>query len=344
MKKYLLIAASALSLMACNKEQEVVNAPDTNNAQRAALKVEICGTSSLTKAEAQTADEASVNNLQVFVFNEDQIDVYGTVSDAKTITLDATTGARTIYAVVNAPDLKAVKTMSELKATLSKLTDNSRDNFVMVGSKQETLSAQSNVSIDVNRIAARVVIGKITRKMGTAGLAALAEDKFEFVRAYLADVVAEQKYDRTLSTYSQWMSSALDDSSIKTGNALIYHKPSAAVKIAQNASHTYNQYLYCYPNATTEDAAAARVTRLVIECKIDGAFYTFPVLLDMGVQSNKSYEIRELILTRLGNPSDGDDNIDDGEDEPIVSVEIPFGVEVKDWEVVLVGNEGTVTI
>lgn len=343
MKKYLLIAASALCLMACNKEQQDGFRSPDQNVQRASLMVEISGNAAHTKA-AQTADEAAVNSLQVFVFNEDQIDVYGSVNDAKSITLDATTGARSVWAVVNAPDLKAVKTLTELKAAVSKFTDNSPDSFVMVGHKDETLSPQSSVTVNVDRIASRVVVGKITRKFSVAGLASLPEEKFEFVRAYLADVTGEQKYDGSMNTYSSWISSALGDGSILKTSPMVYDAPAAAQKIAQNASFEYGRSLYCYPNATTEDSASAHVTRLVVECRIDGAFYTYPVLLSMGVQSNKSYEIRELILTRLGNPSNGDDRIDDGEDEPIVSVEIPFGVEVNDWDVVLVGDSGTVTI
>ena len=52
----------------------------------------------------------------------------------------------------------------------------------------------------------------------------------------------------------------------------------------------------------------------------------------------------ELVITRLGNPSNGDDVIDPGEDDPIVSEEIPFTVVVNDWEQVLLGTDGTVTI
>ena len=63
------------------------------------------------------------------------------------------------------------------------------------------------------------------------------------------------------------------------------------------------------------------------------------------LESNKSYEISNLILTRLGNQSDGDDTIKDGETDKIESFEIPFGITVKGWETVLLGNEeGVVTI
>lgn len=346
MKKYLSFAAALLTLAACNKAQADINAPAVpaeDRAQAARLCVNIAGTPG-TKADIQTADEAKVNSLQVFVFNEDQIDVYGSVANAKSITLDATTGDRTVWAVVNAPDLSAVKTMSELKASVSQFTRNTSSNFVMVGSTAATLTAQSDISIAVDRIAARVVLGKVTRAFNAAGLAALPADKFEIVRVYMCDVVADQKYDLTKTAYDAWLSSSLKDGAIATANNLLYNKPAQAPTLAQSASHEYNQSLYVYPNGTVEDTQNARITRLVLECKINGAFYTYPVLLGMGIQNNKSYEIRELVLTRLGNPSNGDDKIDAGENDPIESVNIPFGIEVNDWDVVLVGDEGTITI
>ena len=341
MRKYLILAAACMALAACNKDVTPdVRIPDASS--RAALRVSIAGTPG-TKA-AQTADEAAVNSLQVFVFNEDQIDVYGAVSDAKTMTLDATTGERTVWAVVNAPDLKAVKTMSELKAALSQFTDNASDSFVMTGSKAVTLTAQSNVTVEVDRIAARIVIGKVTRKLGADGLASLPADKFQVVRAYVADVVADQNYGGTKSAYDSWINSSLGDGSILTSNALVYDEPAASQSIAQEGSYEYGHSFYTYPNATVEDGASARMTRLVLECLVDGSHYTYPIVLPSGVQSNKSYEIKELVITRLGNPSDGDDDIDPGEDDPITSVEIPFGISVNDWAVVLLGDEGTVTI
>lgn len=341
MRKYLIIAAAAcMSLAACNKDVTPdVRIPEPSS--RASLHVSIAG-SPATKA-TQTADEAAVNSLQVFVFNGDQIDVYGAVSNATAMTLDATTGERTVWAVVNAPDLKSITSMSELKAAVSQFTDNASDSFVMAGSKSETLSASSDVTVQVDRIAARVIIGKITRKFSADGLASLPADKFQIVRAYMADVAGKQNYGGTMTSYDNWISSSLGDGAILTSNALVYDKLSAAQSIAQDGSYEYSKSLYAYPNATEEDGASARQTRIVLECLIDGSHYTYPVIIP-GILSNKSYEIRELVITRLGNPSDGDDDIEPGEDDPITSVEIPFGISVNDWSVVLLGEDGTVTI
>jgi len=347
MRKNLLFitaAAGLMALAACNREEAPASAPEAlPSLEKASLTVRLEG-SSLTKAGSQSAEEAKVNSLQVFVFNADNIDVYGKVSDASTLTLDATVGERTVWALVNAPDLGSVTSMAALKAAVSSFSDNAADSFVMSGSQAVTLTASSSVTVPVSRIASRVVIGKITRKLGAAGLAALPEGDFTVVRAYLQDVPGEQRYDRSLTAFSSWMASSLGDGKIASSSPLLCQAPSGTATIAQSGSYEWGAALYCYPNPATEDSAAAKVTRLILECSVGGDLYTYPILLDGGVASNRSYEIKELVITRLGNPSDGDDDIDSGEDQPVTSVDIPFGVSVSDWEVVLLGDNGTVSI
>ncbi len=346
-KKLLFITAAAglLALAACTREELRTSFwYEEPSPEKVSLTVRIEGGPSHTKAEIQSAEEAKVNTLQVFVFNGDNIDVYGKASDALSLTLDATVGERTVWALANAPDLGSVTSLAALKAEVSAFSDNAAGAFVMSGGEVVTLTASSSVTVPVSRIAARVVIRKITRKLSAAGLAALPEGDFSLVRAYLLDVPAEQRYDRTLTSFSAWASSSLGDGRIVTSNVLLCQAPTGTATIAQGGSYEWGTALYCYPNPTTEDGSAAKVTRLVLECSIDGSLYTYPVLLDGGVVSNRSYEIKELVITRLGNPSDGDDDIDPGEDQPVTSVDIPFGVSVSDWEVVLLGEGGTVSI
>lgn len=61
------------------------------------------GTVDLTLTELQTADEKRIHNLQVFVFNGDAVDGYGSVDNNSTIQLDCTAGSRDVYCLVNAP-------------------------------------------------------------------------------------------------------------------------------------------------------------------------------------------------------------------------------------------------
>lgn len=345
MKKSLFIlAATVVALCACNKETK------TADFQGTPCKLSVAVSGNITKADtiADTEDEAAVNSLQVFIFRNDELDAYGAVANATSIDISATTGERTIFAVVNAPDLSAISKLSTLQATVSALTDNSLTSYVMVGNKTQTLILDNSVTINVDRIAARIKVDKVTRNFTAE---ALADATFEIVRFYETNVVGNDTYGLTAPSTLVWYT--LPGTAIQTGMPLLYNKLATAAALAQNEAYETPVALYCYPNATAADdyeynegvfvQANAGITRFVMEAKINGDFYTYPIQI-AGIENNKSYEIRNLVITRLGNPSDGDDDNDPGEDDPIQSGDITFSVEVNDWGLVLLGTEGTVTI
>ncbi|MGM9790846.1 MAG: hypothetical protein ACI3Y4_00410 [Candidatus Cryptobacteroides sp.] len=339
MNKFLFALTAGLVVMAsCNKQE---NAPQQIvKGEKAVLNVTISGG---PQAKAASFDENKVDSLQVFVFSGNELDAYGSAK-AMTLTLNATTGQRTVYALVNAPDLSGIVKKDELLAGISTLSDNAPGSFVMIGSDDCTLSSSSNITIEVSRLAARLMLHKITRNLSSDGLAALGAEKFELVRIYAADVVCNTNYAGNMAAPYIWKNSTLADSSIDTSDEFLLRTLSPSAAIAQGASYEEDMCVYVYPNPTLEDSGSAHCTRLVVECKIDGQFYTYPVVIPK-VESNKSYEINNLILTRLGNQSDGDNNIDEGETDRIESFEIPFGITVKGWDTVLLGNaEGVVTI
>jgi hypothetical protein len=109
-------------------------------------------------------------------------------------TLSCTAGEREVYALVNAPDYSSVPGKAALLAKVSELSANSLTNFEMVGSKSVTLPQASSVSVDVNRIAARVVIKQITRKFSSAALQAL---DFSVDAIYLINVAGNTSNDLT---------------------------------------------------------------------------------------------------------------------------------------------------
>lgn len=342
MKNRLTICAVALAAVcACSKQADALQ-PEGSGA-KASLNVSVKGSS--TKAAAETiGDEAKVGSLQVFVFKGDNLDVYGQASGTTSMTLSATVGARTVYAVLNGPDLSGVVSKSALEAAVSRLSDNAADNFVMVGSQDVTLSKTSNVSVSVDRIAARLRIKKITRKFSSAGLASLDASKFEITRVYVADAVTDNNYAVSKTSGFTWNNSTLGGSAISTSDAFLYKAPASPVTLAQNASSSEEYVFYVYPNPATEESASALFTRMIVECRIDGEYYTYPVIVEGGVQKNRSYEVNELIITRYGNPSNGDNTVDPGEDDKIESFDIPFGITINEWTLVLLGDAGTITI
>ena len=317
MKKSIFAFAAALAaLVACNKNDVAPMQPQNQESLvPCELTVGICG--AMTKATAVSADnEAKVNNLQVFVFRGDDLDAYASVDNAQELTLSCTAGDRVVYALVNAPDYSAVPGKAALLAKVSELSANSLTNFEMVGSKSVTLPQSEKVSIDVNRIASRVVLKKITRSFTSEALQAL---NFKVDAIYLINVAGNTSYDLSAAP-AKWYNVAENKDELAS---LLYDAPASLITNGQSYStaHTF----YAYPNDL-----ATNTTRLVIETTLGETKYYYPINLPE-MAANKSYEIEEVKITRPGS---------DNPDEPVSFADATFSINVIDWTVVPV-TEGT---
>ena len=317
MKKSIFAFAAALAaLVACNKNDVAPMQPQNQESLvPCELTVGICG--SMTRATAVTKEnEAKVNNLQVFVFRGDDLDAYASVDNAQELTLSCTAGDRVVYALVNAPDYSAVPGKAALLAKVSELSANSLSNFEMVGSKSVTLPQSEKVSIDVNRIASRVVLKKITRNFTSEALQAL---NFKVDAIYLINVAGNTSYDLSAAP-AKWYNVAENKDELAS---LLYDAPASLITNGQSYStaHTF----YAYPNDL-----ATNTTRLVIETTLGETKYYYPINLPE-MAANKSYEIEEVKITRPGS---------DNPDEPVSFADATFSINVIDWTVVPV-TEGT---
>ena len=317
MKKSIFAFAAALAaLVACNKNDVAPMQPQNQETlEPCELTVGICG--AMTRATAVTADnEAKVNNLQVFVFRGDDLDAYASVDNAQELTLSCTAGERVVYALVNAPDYSDVPGKAALLAKVSELSANSLSNFEMVGSKSVTLPQSEKVSIDVNRIASRVVLKKITRNFTSEALQAL---NFKVDAIYLINVAGNTSYDLSAAP-AKWYNVAENKNELAS---LLYDAPASLITNGQSYStaHTF----YAYPNDL-----ATNTTRLVIETTLGETKYYYPINLPE-MAANKSYEIEEVKITRPGS---------DNPDEPVSFADATFSINVIDWTVVPV-TEGT---
>ena len=318
MKKSIFAFAAALAaLVACTKNEATPMMPQNQleTLEPCELTVGICG--AMTKATAVTTEnEAKVNNLQIFVFRGDDLDAYASVDNAKELTLSCTAGEREVYALVNAPDYSAVPGKAALLAKVSELRANSLTNFEMVGSKSVTLPQASTVSIDVNRIASRVVLKKITRNFTSAALQSL---DFTIDAIYLINVAGNTSYDLTKAP-AAWYNVAKNNTELAS---LLYDAPASAV--ANGQSYTPVHTFYGYPNDLS-----VNTTRLVIETTLGTTKYYYPINLP-AMESNKSYEIEEVTITR---PGSDDPNV------PVSFADASFSINVIDWTVVPI-TEGT---
>ena len=347
MKKLILFLSAALligSLASC-KKQDTFDAPraQQQSATKVALSVGIKSTA--TKAtEDGTAAENTVSNIQVFVFKANgSAFVYEASAKADATSLDmiVTSGDKTVLVLVNeADDLTAMTDYHAILAVANSLKDNGASNFMMVGSTTYTVTETNHsIVVPVNRVAARFKIKKVTNE--------LRNDKDKNVkvrRAYLSNVPVANNYTLTLAASNFYATTGinenldLDDSPVAAGaektavNGFIY-KSIASDIVAADASYSTEIVLYGYPND-----GATKKTLLVLEMEVDGKYYTYPVEIPV-IAANNSYEISEFVLRSLGNSSDGDDDIDEGnENDPITNITASFSVEVLPWTVNAIAN------
>lgn len=346
MKKFYSVFAMALALVAvgCNKGADV-QSPVAEQSEPIRIVVGV-ESGSATKATGVVSNsestEAKVNSLQVLVFSGDYLDGYGRSSNSKLATVSCTAGRREIYAVVNAPDLSNISSKTAFLATVSNLESNI-SNFQMIGSKlEENLSDGGNVTIYVDRLAARVVLKAIKNQVDGVS-------NFRIVSVYLTNVVGDIDYGMSDSyTPAVWYNKRGYQSSNNLGE-FTYDNVGAAIAYGDTNSSAH--FFYSYPNrfgSAVGGPFTPRAARLVVKVNIDGTVYDYPILLP-SLAANNSYEINLLTITRLGNPDDGvepgDDRPNDrDEEDPIEGLEKNFEIVVNPWNVVLVNGDGNVTI
>ena len=329
MKHQILILLGSVlvaSAMSCNKN----DSPAARTAEKIRIVVDVegsgtPGTRVTGVTSNSTSTEAKVNSLQIFVFNGEQLDGYGSSSGSLTATASCTAGTRDIWAVVNAPALTSVSSKSQLLATVSNLAAEI-SNFQMIGSKSETLQKDGNVKITVDRLAARVVLKGIKNALTNAAQAA----SFKVLSVYLTNVAGDVDFGHSSSyTVSKWYNRRGYQSANNLGN---FTYDSVNKTIASGATDSQAHA------AAVGGPWSPRAARLVIKAEIAGVVYDYPITLP-ALESNKSYEISLVTITRLGNPDDGNepDNDDDiDEEKPVVGFDQGFEITVNPWTVVTI--------
>ena len=284
-----------------------------------------------TKASSALSD-ADVSSLAVYVFEADgKIDTHGSASSNSVALKCFPAAGKQVYAIVNKTVSGEVKTIADLKALTSDLSETSTKNFVMAGTKTGVnLTTGGSVTVDVYRIGAKVSIGAIKNNLQEPYYQTLP---FVVKGIYLINVStgAFPLFGDSF-TPSSWANKCKWVSDSKY-NALAYE--SANLSVAYGASTSGTHWLYCYPNPVTVDHegstwnSAGAKTRLVIETTIGGETYYYPITLD-GVSRNCHYSISGLEITRRGSK---DPNT------PVTTEQVSFSVKVQPWTTVDMGQQ-----
>lgn len=301
-KKICVAAFAALALTGCNENGAELQ--DVPSGEKIQLTVNVPEGS--TKVTGTPAD-AKVNDVQVFVF--DRYGVYETSSRASgsSLSLTCTSGEKQIMALVNAPQETGVSEISELRSRISELKDCTAESIVMSGEITKTLTASSSITMQVERIAARVAISRIKLDFEQEQHRQLP---FSVKAIYLINVAGDRVYLGS-GTPSVWFNKAKYIA--QTSPDFLYDAVTAG-DIANGSTYSKEHFFYCYPNVT------ATKTRLVVETEIGGHTYYYPLTLDE-VEANTAYTF-DLTITRLGS---------DSPDVPVEDGSVKFIVTVKDW-------------
>lgn len=356
MKKFLLFSAAfAAAVLTVGCKKDAGKEAQSEPLVPASFKVQILGTG--TKATGQVmnsaAGDAKVNSLQVYVFRGNELEDYKNAGAAMEATLAATSGERTVVALVNAPELTSVATIAELKASVTSLSDNALDGFVMTGEVTQEVVDGAVVPVTVKRLVSRVSVNKIS----TA---------FKYMRAdwvvgvkgiYLINVSSKNNYGLTADLANApadaWANKlAHEDAGL---DALLYDELTG-VNVSNGNPYIAEHAFFPYPNSVSNDdclAAAGlasgaslpaawspRATLLVLDVTLSGkeagVDFTrngyYPIVLP-ALERNKTYIIEEIQITREPSPTPF---------EPIETGESQITIRVSDWEVGL--NLGTVII
>ena len=328
----LLIAAACTVFAACENNLGMNN--ESECPAKLCLSLE-----QTTKADIQTGNESKVSDIQVFVFKGDAVDAYKKASAtevaAKKVELTCTQGERDIWTLVNAPDMSGIFSMSALESQVSLLSHNATDKFVMVGkNEKEEVEALHTASVYVDRIVSRIRLFQVKRNMTNSGL---KNASFKVTRVYMTNAAGNACYDIFTPKYPEEVQllNATGESMAKS-NPFVYSAVAQPSEIQDGASYgvaytdagtTATHNFYVYP-------CAEGITKLVVEIMIDNQYYTYPIPVGT-IASNKSYDIKMLTVTRPGNLSNGDDNVDPDENEEIVKSSATFTISVNDWTPVL---------
>ena len=340
-----MIAAVCAALTACNKEHPLapVN-PSEEGVGQISFTVageEPLATKAVTAYTTAQTYESQVNKVQVFVFGSDgAINFYQNLGASTSGTISTTAGSKTVWAVVNGPDLSTIGTLSALQATAVDLSANSTTastGFVMAGSTTVSVTngGSASCAISVSRLVSRVALASVVNKLPQS-YGALTID-----RVFLSNVVGNQNLAGS-DAASTWYNKngradestrntthIIDGSSYKASCESLTFK-SIGQSVANEGTHspTVPYLFYSFPNSSTtapsgfQSTFAAQRSVLTVVATISGKKYYYPVVLDNAVlERNKTYTVG-LTITGLGS---------EDPNKPVEKGNISASITVSGW-------------
>lgn len=321
MKKTLFIPAAlaAFAFIGCNKNQvEPVKGPVETPKYTLSVSVPVTELKSM-----DVSYDDIVEDVQILLFDQSGLlESYGHSETGGELRLQCTAGEKSVVALVNAPDMSAISTRTELLGKSSDLlADNQVGRYVMEGEMPFSIDGKEpsyKITVPVKRIVSKIYLGTVRLDYSVDHY----EDKvFKIDAVYLINVAGNKNY-LSSSEPSIWYNKLMAEESGK--NPLIYDKLSTSLLVVEGSSYAEIHNFFCYPNPSADSSElmwSPRSTRFVVEATLDGQKYYYPVTMP-AIEQNKKYKVN-LIIRRPGSSS------------PDVPVQTYWGdssVDVLDWD------------
>ncbi len=353
MKKITLLLFASVALLAsvasCQKEQIKNNTPSEEQAKESALlSIKIC--TPATKAQGSehgnSANDAKINTLEILIFNNGAgaenglLEVYKNLSgsqltDLSNIEITATTGAKKIFIIGNSHignTLKSITKYSDFEAIESSLLKENTQDFCMTYSSETTLAPVTEITAELTRMVARIKLGTLkTNFTGTSFEGKSLEDvKIYLLNAHSNKLLynGEAAGSNSIFNYKRAATSDYESAEME---GILYEEINSPLS---PSSEITSRFFYCYENLLASETASDRFTRLVIEGKLNGTTYYYPININRegfgyvettshkGVKRNASYSIN-CTITGIGS---------NDPDEIIENSTISVDITVTEWE------------
>lgn len=333
MKTRIFAAAAVIAALSVSCEGDFQKTmPESAGENTVTLNVSLNGPATKAVIPDGNTDDMTFHNAQIFVYNRlGKLEAKsGRVTVSENISLEIVPGMKTIWAIVNAPELDlSLGATQEPGSLQSLLSDNTLTSLVMSGSISQEVSSSMNVSVGVKHIAAKVIIDSILRDFTNPEY---DEVPLVLKKIYMSNVAADCDYACSDAAPTIWncqkglLANPVQNASLLLDGGL--NATLAQGGPAYSSTHTF----YVYPNPTAQDSYSDtwcdRKTRLVLECEYNGntCYYPITVRAD-SIQRNKVYRITALTLKRPGSTSPEDPTL-----EVSSNVACTFSVTISDWE------------
>ena len=316
MKKLMMFFAALMIVFSCSKEEVIENvepglesmlylslSPDSN------WPGEVTSTRATGDGHGNQAFDNNIQTLEVFVFRVNQgypdhgiLDGYRKftgeeLGNLTNLEVQTTTGKKIIYAVANShrANWKGVNTLEIFQAQMASLKDEDVKNFMMIGSTEAQLQLASTVSFTLRRLVARIKLNSVKTSFAGGPYEGLA---LEDPKVYLINVQASKFiYNGVGQNFSILNNRKYVESDSQTGimTGMIADVFAAPI---DDDGYSVPHYFYCYENNLETESGGNRFTRLVIEGKLNGMTYYYPIPIK-GLERNSCYSV-DVTIKRPG--------------------------------------------